>query len=67
MVDKIQQLLDAKVSEKKRLRKAELNILQEQIKPHFLYNSLGAISYLVTSQQNEKAYELIISLSEYYR
>ncbi len=67
MVDKIQQLLEAKVSEQKRLRKAELNILQEQIKPHFLYNSLGAISYLVTSQQNEKAYDLIISLSEYYR
>lgn len=67
MVDKIQQLLDAKVSEQKRLRKAELNVLQEQIKPHFLYNSLGAISYLVTSQQNEKAYDLIISLSEYYR
>lgn len=67
MVDKIQQLLDAKVSEQKRLRKAELNILQEQIKPHFLYNSLGAISYLVTSRQNEKAYDLIISLSEYYR
>lgn len=67
MVDKIQQLLDSKVSEQKRLRKAELNILQEQIKPHFLYNSLGAISYLVTSQQNEKAYDLIISLSEYYR
>ncbi len=67
MVDKIQQLLDAKVLEQKRLRTAELNILQEQIKPHFLYNSLGAISYLVTSRQNEKAYDLIISLSEYYR
>lgn len=67
MVDKIQQLLESKVSEQKRLRKAELNVLQEQIKPHFLYNSLGAISYLVTSQQNEKAYDLIISLSEYYR
>ena len=66
MVDKIQQLLEAKVSEQKRLRKAELNVLQEQIKPHFLYNSLGAISYLVTSGQNEKAYDLIISLSEYY-
>lgn len=67
MVDKIQLLLDSKVLEQKRLRTAELNILQEQIKPHFLYNSLGAISYLVTSQQNEKAYDLIISLSEYYR
>lgn len=67
MVDKIQQLLESKVSEQKRLRKAELNVLQEQIKPHFLYNSLGVISYLVTSHQNEKAYDLIISLSEYYR
>lgn len=67
MVDKIQQLLEAKIAEQKRLRKAELNVLQEQIKPHFLYNSLGAISYLVTSKQNEKAYDLIISLSEYYR
>ncbi|MCM1125924.1 MAG: histidine kinase [Lachnospiraceae bacterium] len=67
MVDKIEQLLEAKVSEQKRLREAELNILQEQIKPHFLYNSLGAISYLVTSMQNDKAYELLISLSEYYR
>lgn len=67
MVDKIQQLLESKVAEQKKLRHAELNVLQEQIKPHFLYNSLGAISYLVTSQQNEKAYDLIISLSEYYR
>lgn len=67
MVDKIQQLLESKVAEQKKLRNAELNILQEQIKPHFLYNSLGAISYLVTSAQNEKAYDLIISLSEYYR
>ena len=67
MVDKIQNLLDAKVSEQKMLRKAELNVLQEQIKPHFLYNSLNAISYLVTSQQNDQAYDLILSLSEYYR
>lgn len=67
MVDKIQQLLDAKISEQKLLRKAELNTLQEQIKPHFLYNSLSAIAYLITDGQNERAYELIISLSEYYR
>ncbi len=67
MVDKIQQLLESKVAEQKKLRHTELNVLQEQIKPHFLYNSLGAISYLVTSRQNEKAYDLIISLSEYYR
>jgi two-component system sensor histidine kinase YesM len=67
MVDKIQNLLESKVYEQKLLRKAELNTMQEQIKPHFLYNSLSAIAYLITSEQNEKAYDLIISLSEYYR
>lgn len=67
MVDKIQNLLTAKISEQKRLRNAELKILQEQIKPHFLYNSLSGIAYLITSRQNDTACEMVISLSEYYR
>lgn len=67
MVEKIRQLLEAKIQEQKMLRKAELGTLQEQIKPHFLYNSLSAIAYLITSEQNEKAYEMILSLSDYYR
>lgn len=67
MVDKIQSLLNAKISEQKLLRRAELNTLQEQIKPHFLYNSLNAIAYLITDNQNEKSYELVMSLSDYYR
>lgn len=67
MVNKIQDLLRLKIIEQKRLRKAELNILQEQIKPHFLYNSLNGIAYLINSNQNDTASDLIISLSEYYR
>lgn len=47
--------------------KTELNVLQEQIKPHFLYNSLGAISYLVTAGENDSAYDLLLALSDYYR
>lgn len=67
MVEKIRQLLKAKIQEQKLLRKAELSTLQEQIKPHFLYNSLSAIAYLITSGQNDRAYEMILSLSDYYR
>lgn len=67
MVDKIQELLAAKISEQKILRRTELNVLQEQIKPHFLYNSLGAISYLVTAEENDSAYDLLLALSDYYR
>ena len=67
MVQKISQLLTQKIDEQKLLRKAELNTLQEQIKPHFLYNSLSGIAYLINSQQNDKAYDMVLSLSEYYR
>lgn len=67
MVEKIQELLAAKISEQKQLRKAELMILQEQIKPHFLYNSLNGIAYLISSSQNDTARDLPLSLSDYYR
>ena len=67
MVQKISQLLTQKIDEQKLLRKAELNTLQEQIKPHFLYNSLSGIGYLINSRQNDRAYDMILSLSEYYR
>ena len=67
MVQKIQELLHTKVMEQKQLRKAELKILQEQIKPHFLYNSLNGISYLIASRQNETAQSMLLALSDYYR
>lgn len=67
MVEKIHELLEAKIYEQKQLRKAELNILQEQIKPHFLYNSLNGIAYLIKSRQNDTACGLLLSLSDYYR
>lgn len=67
MISQIHSLLEAKIKEQKLLRKFELNIMQEQIKPHFLYNSLNGIAYLIKSNQNNTAYDLIISLSEYYR
>ncbi len=44
----------------------EVAFLQAQIKPHFLYNALNAISYFCT-EDGEKAEELIDSLSTYLR
>lgn len=67
MVEKIEELLTSKIHEQKQLRRAELRILQEQIKPHFLYNSLNGISYLITARQNDTARDLLLALSDYYR
>ncbi len=67
MVSEIQNLIEKMMMEQKIKRKAELNVLQEQIKPHFLYNSLDAIAYMAMAGKGEDAYNVIIALSDYYR
>lgn len=48
------------------LKEAELDMLRSQIKPHFLFNSLNAISSL-TINRPEQAQEMVIKLSEFMR
>ncbi|AEY64437.1 histidine kinase [Clostridium sp. BNL1100] len=67
MVVEIQNLIKKIVNEQRTKRKAELNILQEQIKPHFLYNTLDAMGYLALAGKNEEVYEAIEAMGGYYR
>ena len=48
------------------LKEAELDMLRSQIRPHFLFNSLNAISSL-TMTRPEQAQEMVIKLSEFMR
>lgn len=48
------------------LKEAELEMLRSQIRPHFLFNSLNAISSLTISRP-EQAQEMVIKLSEFMR
>ncbi|MDP4182630.1 MAG: histidine kinase [Bacillota bacterium] len=48
-------------------QKAELDILQMQIKPHFLYNTIDAIRYLSLAGENKKVNEALEALGSYYR
>ena len=53
--------------EQDRLRRMELALVQAQINPHFLYNTLDAIVWLVETGKNEQAVEMVSSLSTYFR
>ncbi|MBE5875777.1 MAG: sensor histidine kinase [Lachnospiraceae bacterium] len=67
MIDKINELLDQVTAEQIRLRKAEFELLQSQINPHFLYNTLDAIVWLAEAGEQKKVVSMVGSLSEFFR
>lgn len=63
MLDETQRLLDQVVTEQKELRQAELKVLQAQIRPHFLYNSLDSVRWLLRLGKSEQAQQMLDALS----
>ncbi|MDO4269517.1 MAG: sensor histidine kinase [Eubacteriales bacterium] len=53
MLDQIEYLMHNIVEEQKSKRKAELQSLYAQINPHFIYNTLTSIRFLVYAEQKE--------------
>ena len=52
--------------QKEKIKDAQINIMLSQIQPHFIYNSLSAISTLITIDP-EKAQEALDNFTEYLR
>ena len=48
-------------------REAQLKMLRYQLNPHFLFNTLNAISALVKVKESSKAHEMIVQLSKFLR
>lgn len=67
MITEIQDLIRRVVEDQKVKRKAELDVLQAQIKPHFLYNTFDAVSSLALSGRNDEVYKVLKALGSYYR
>ena len=67
MVARLNEQMALNRQEQDRLRRMELALVQAQINPHFLYNTLDAIVWLVETGKNEEAVEMVSSLSTYFR
>ena len=67
MVEKIGNLVEDIHTEELNLRAAELRVLQEQINPHFLYNTLDNIIWLAESKKTDEVVMMVSSLSTFFR
>jgi len=67
MIDKIEALLEQVTKEQVSLRKAEFELLQSQINPHFLYNTLDTIVWLAESGEQKRVVSMVGSLSDFFR
>ncbi len=67
MLDETKSLIDKRIEEQRSRRKYELSLLQEQIKPHFLYNTFDSVCALAMMDRSRDVYTMMQALGQYYR
>jgi sensor histidine kinase YesM len=65
--ERIETLMEEIIRQQNERRKSELDALQSQINPHFLYNTLESITWMVEAQKNEEAVIMISELAKLLR
>jgi len=67
MMQKINELMHRVVDEREAQRKSEVKALQNQINPHFLYNTLESIIWVIEKEKNLEASQMVASLARLFR
>ncbi len=67
MVSTMRHLMDDIVRQESRKRRSELEVLQSQINPHFLYNTLDSVIWMTESGQQKEAIQMVTSLARLFR
>lgn len=67
MVSEIKKLINMVYNEQRSKRKAEIETLQAQIKPHFLYNTLDTISWMAEDYNAKDIVNLVGALTRVFR
>lgn len=67
MAAQIQNLMNDMVEEHESKRINELNTLQAQINPHFLYNTLDIIVWMIEDKRQEEAVKVVTALGRFFR
>lgn len=67
MAGQIQVLMEDIVTEHESKRKSEFDTLQSQINPHFLYNTLDIIVWMIENERQSEAVKVVTALARFFR
>ena len=67
MAERINALMAKQMEDQKYLHRAELELLQAQINPHFLYNTLDSIAILAENHREDDVVDMVTNLSSFFR
>lgn len=67
MAGQIGKLMQEMVAEQEEKRRSELDSLQAQINPHFLYNTLDVIVWMISNEQKQEAAKAVMALARFFR
>ena len=67
MADRLQKQMDEIRENEREKRKMEKKLLQSQINPHFLYNTLDSIIWMIQSGEYEGAEQMVSLLAKFFR
>ena len=64
---KIDELTEEKIQQQEEKRQTEMDALQSQINPHFLYNTLESVVWMIESGKREDAVFMVTQLASFFR
>ena len=67
MTEQIDELIKKNINEQREKQKSEMKALQSQINPHFLYNTLDSIIWLIEAGDNENAVVMTSALARFFQ
>ena len=67
MVSTMRHLMDDIIEQEEQKRRSELEVLQSQINPHFLYNTLDSVIWMTENGRTDDAVLMLTSLARFFR
>lgn len=67
LLSRVRQLIEQVKEEQEKKRETELSLMQEQINPHFLYNTLYSVQQLCELDESKEASAMVLALSNFFR